>query len=353
MTEILLILLICGYACSIIGVFTVLRNLSMLTDAISHSILLGIVLAFMMTSDLSSPLLFIGAVVMGVITVLSTESLIKFAKIKEDSAVGLVFPFFFSLGVILLSRDLANTHLCVDTVLMGEVLMAPFRRVELLGMSIPLSLRNLGFVTLLNLVVVTVFYKELKVSTFDREFSKISGFSVIFLNYLITVLISITAVSAFDAVGTILVISFLVAPAASAHMLSKNLAKMILISLAYATVNSVVGFFIAFRLNVNISGTIAAVAGINYLLTVVLNPNGVITSAIRRKKQRETLLSQMLLTHIANHEGTAEESRELGIETISNHMKWSRATLQKRADRLVKNGLIKQDENLLCRKMGR
>ena len=108
MNEILLVLIITGIACNTIGVFLVLRNLSMISDAISHSVLLGIVLAYFITSDLNSPLLFIGAISFGILTVLSTETLIKISDIDEDSAIGVIFPIFFSLGVILLSRYARN-----------------------------------------------------------------------------------------------------------------------------------------------------------------------------------------------------------------------------------------------------
>lgn len=343
MLEILVILIITAFACAVIGVFAVLRNIAMISDAISHSILLGIVVAYMITQNIDSPFLFIGAAVMGIITVYSTELILKFSKMKEDSAIGIIFPLFFSLGVILLSKFLSKTHLCVDTVIMGEVLMAPFRRTNFLGIDMSVSMRNLSLVFMLNIFFILIFYKELKASTFDREFAKISGISILLINYLIATLVSITAVAAFDAVGTILVISFLIAPAASAYLVCKRLSRMILFSLVYAFFNTLIGFLIAIKINLNISGMICFVSGLSFFLTVLLNKNGIITGILRRIAQRHKIQLEMLLMHIANHEGKQNENDELGIESIYRHVNWNKSKINNKIKILTKKGLIKTD----------
>lgn len=338
MNEILLVLIITGIACNTIGVFLVLRNLSMISDAISHSVLLGIVLAYFITSDLNSPLLFIGAISFGILTVLSTETLIKISDIDEDSAIGVIFPIFFSLGVILLSRYARNVHLCVDTVLMGEVIMTPFNRAFLFGFNVPLAFKSMFYILLINISFVLLFFKELKLSSFDREFAVVSGFSLIFLHYSLMSLVSITSVMAFDTVGTILVISFLVCPAATALLITKDLKITYVVSSLISVLNVVLGFILAYNINVNIAGMIATVSGINYILVFLFRPQGFITQKFKLRRQREQFFLELLIVHLGNHKGTAEEKEELGIATISNHLKWD----EKRLKKVIKN-LIKEE----------
>jgi manganese/zinc/iron transport system permease protein len=117
--ELLIIAVLVAVACAIPGVFLVLKKMSLISDAISHSVLLGIVVGFMLTHSLSSPLLFIGAVITGLLTVFLSEVLVKSKLVKEDAAIGLVFPALFSIGVILVSRYTGNVHLDTDAVLLG------------------------------------------------------------------------------------------------------------------------------------------------------------------------------------------------------------------------------------------
>lgn len=138
--QTLLVLLVTAIACSLIGVFLVLRSLSMLADAISHSILLGIVIAYFIVKDISSVYLVFGAALFGIITVFSIESLSKTKLVKNDDAVGIVFPMFFALAVILITKYARNVHLDVDVVLMGEVIMAPLNTMNFFGYEIPKSL---------------------------------------------------------------------------------------------------------------------------------------------------------------------------------------------------------------------
>ncbi len=133
--EILAIAVCTAVACSLVGTFLVLRRLAMLSDAISHAILPGIVIAFFITGDLASPWLVLGAAATGVLTVALVEALTRTRRLKEDAAMGLVFPALFSIGVVLISRYAGNVHLDVDAVLLGELAFAPFDRFELGGRS--------------------------------------------------------------------------------------------------------------------------------------------------------------------------------------------------------------------------
>ena len=155
--EIQLIAILVAGACSILGVFLVLKSMAMVSDAITHTILLGIVLAF-----------FIGAGIVGVLTVYLVELLNSTRLLKEDSAIGIVFPLLFSMAVILISKYTKNVHLDVDSVLLGELAFAPFNRIEIFGFSVAKSLVSIFIIFIVNFLFITIFFKELKISTFDK-----------------------------------------------------------------------------------------------------------------------------------------------------------------------------------------
>ena len=288
--EALWVLWLTAVTCALIGSFLVLRHLSMVYDAISHSVLLGIVQAFFAVHDLRSPWLVIGAAVFGVLTVMAVEQLSKTGLIRNHDAVGIVFPLFFALAVILITKYARNVHLDTDMVLMGEVIMAPLYRITVLGYSLPKSLIAMGLIFCVNLAFILIFFKELKLTAFDREFAITLGFSSPFLFYALMTLSSLTAVIAFDAVGAILVVSFLIAPNASAYMLSKDLRQMLLISVLYASANTIIGYLLALVANVSVSGMTAAVAGGTTLLTFFLHKDGLVTTLLRRRKQRRRFI---------------------------------------------------------------
>ncbi len=341
--QTLLVLLVTAIACSLIGVFLVLRRLSMLADAISHSILLGIVLAYFIVKDITSVYLVFGAAIFGIITVLSIESLSKTKLVKNDDAVGIVFPMFFALAVILITKYARNVHLDVDVVLMGEVIMAPLNTMNFLGYEIPKSLLQMSVIGLINLSFIVVFFKELKLTTFDPEFAKIAGFSEVLLFYGLMTLTSFTTVVAFEAVGAILVISFLIAPAASAYLISKNLRTMIIISVIYAIINSILGFVLAMYYNLSMSGMSATMAGITFLLTFLFNKNGFLMKILTRKKNHREFKKDAFLMHIGNHQAQKDASEELGLSTIYRHLSWKKEDIEKYSQILISENKIEVD----------
>ena len=337
------VLLTTAAACAVLSPFLVLRKLSMVSDAISHSVLLGIVTAFFIVKDVGSPFLIAGAALFGVITVFVVEFLSGTGLVKNDDAVGIVFPMFFALAVVLITKFARNVHLDTDVVLMGEVIIAPLNRVEFIGMSLPKALVQMGILLLINLLFVIIFFKELKITTFDRGFAKLAGFSSVALFYVLMTLSSFTAVTAFDAVGAILVVSFLITPGAAAYLISKDLKVMIAISVGYAVINSIIGYVFSLLMNVSMSGMTAAAAGVTFLLTFLFNREGLITAIFIRLQRKSELKLGLFLNHIGNHSGKKEESEELGLGSIKNHLKWKQAEVDKIAGRLIKKGFIRID----------
>ena len=341
--ESLFVLVATAMACAILSPFLVLRKLSMVSDAISHSVLLGIVIAFFIVKDVGSPFLIAGAALFGVITVFVVEFLSGTGLVKNDDAVGIVFPMFFALAVVLITKFARNVHLDTDVVLMGEVIIVPLNRVEFIGMSLPKALVQMGILLLINLLFVIIFFKELKITTFDRGFAKLAGFSSVALFYVLMTLSSFTAVTAFDAVGAILVVSFLITPGAAAYLISKDLKVMIAISVGYAVINSIIGYVFSLLMNVSMSGMTAAAAGVTFLLTFLFNREGLITAIFIRLQRKSELKLGLFLNHIGNHSGKKEESEELGLGSIKNHLKWKQAEVDKIAGRLIKKGFIRID----------
>lgn len=271
MISALIVLILTSISCGLIGIYLVSRKISMLTDAISHTVLLGIVLMFLIVRDLSSPFLLIGAALMGAITVVLVEILGAKNKIGHENAIGVVYPILFSLAVILISKFLRNVHLDLDIVLTGEVIFSSLQKVNILGIEISKNVFQSLIVLLVVIAYILLFYNELKISTFDRDYAIMSGVKVKLVYYSLMLLTSFVAVSSFDSVGGILVISFFIAPAATALLLTKRLGFTILNVVMISIINCLIGYLISIKLNVSMSGTIAFINLLNYCIIIIYN----------------------------------------------------------------------------------
>lgn len=329
--EIQLIAIVVAVACSLPGVFLVLRKMAMMSDAITHTILLGIVIAFFATNSLTSPLLIVGAAIMGVITVFLTEMLNSTRLVSEDSAIGIVFPLLFSIAIIIISKYAGSVHLDTDSVLLGELAFAPFNRMILFGRDIgPKALYSMGIILVLNLLFIVIFFKELKIVTFDPALAAVLGFAPTLIHYSLMTVVSITAVGAFESVGSILVIAFMIGPPVTAYLLTDDLKHLIFISAGVGAVNGVLGYQFAHYFDVSISGSMALMTGIVFFLVFILAPKkGLVTTIRRRKFQEVDFAEKSLLFHVYNHEGDDNEALENGLVTIKNHLTWSDEFLNK------------------------
>ncbi len=265
-----LIAILISISCSLLGVFLVLKSMSMLTDTISHTVLLGIVLSFFVVHDLSSPFLIVGATLVGLFTVYLVELLKNTNLIKEDAAIAVVLSILFSIAVILISKYTANIHLDIDAVLLGELAFAPFYKIEIFGMNIVKGILTSGIILILNIIFISTFFKELKISTFDKTLASVLGLFPTLVHYLLMTLVSVTAVVSFDAVGATLMISFMIGPAATAYLVAKNLKAMIFYSILVGCLSSIIGFHLARFLDVSISGSIAVVIGLIFFITLLI-----------------------------------------------------------------------------------
>ena len=289
--EIQLIAVIVSAACALPGVFLVLRKMSMMSDSITHTILLGIVLAFFLTEDLSSPLLIAGAALMGVATVWLTETLMNTRLMSEDSAVGIVFPLLFSIAIILITRYAGSVHLDTDSVLLGELAFAPFDRLVVFGVDIGAkAIYTSGALLLINVILITVFYKELKIVTFDPMLASLLGFSPGLVHYGLMTLVSLTAVGAFEAVGSVLVVAFMIGPPLTAYLLTDDLKKMLLLSAGFGALSGILGYHAALLPDVSIAGGMAVTTGLIFAVVFIFAPKRGLIGVFIRKIKRDDFM---------------------------------------------------------------
>lgn len=347
--EIQLIAAVVAVACALPGVFLVLRQMAMMSDAISHTVLLGIVVGFFIVEDINSPFLILGAALTGVLTVSLVELLNRTRLVREDAAIGLVFPALFSLAVILISRYAGSVHLDTDAVLLGELAFAPFERFELFGVDIgPISLYVMGGVLLLNLLFIVLFYKELKLATFDPGLAAALGFSPGVIHYGLMTMVSITAVGAFETVGSILVVALMIAPPVSAYLLTDRLPRMLGLSALFGILSAFGGYWLARWLDANIAGSMATTAGLLFGVVFLLAPErGLVALARRRKRQRWNFAQTMLAIHLLNHEGSPEAAYENRVAHLTEHLRWQ-PDFARRVVRLAeRQGLVERQNGHL------
>ena len=260
--------------CAVLGVFLYLRRMSLLADALAHVALPGIVFAFLLSGSLDAPVMLAGAVVVGLLSAVSIETLARQPNIRSDAAIGIVFTSFFAVGVILLSTVVRDAHIDTHCVLFGDLLGVSDRTMWLVVTVVPAVL-----------ALVVVFYRWLAASSFDPRFAAAIGIPVTAVNYGLMTGVTVTAVAGFEAVGAILVIALIIVPAATAHLLADRLVAMIGWAVAHAVVSCWVGMYAAIAVNTSAAGAIVVVGGILYLLAFLFAPrHGRLVRAVRRRR---------------------------------------------------------------------
>ncbi|MEH6534777.1 MAG: metal ABC transporter permease [Psychroserpens sp.] len=343
--EIQLIASLVAIACAIPGTFLVLRKMAMISDAISHSILPGIVVGFFITQDLNSPVLILLAALTGVITVVLVEYIQKTGLVKEDTAIGLVFPVLFSIGVLMIAKKANDIHLDIDAVLVGELALAPFDRLMISGVDVgPKSLWIIGTILIITIILLIAFFKELKLSTFDKGLAASLGFSPAIIHYGLMTVSSITTVGAFDAVGAILVVALMIAPAATAYLLTTDLKKMLVLSIVFGVFSAISGYWFAHWLDASIAGSITTMLGLLFLVVYLFAPSkGVIAVMYRERQQRTEVSLLTFLLHLKNH----DEEEERHVNHLNEHINWQKVRSKTVLDLALKNNMIVIDNNIV------
>ena len=431
---------------ALLGTFLLLRGMSLTSDAISHTVLLGIVVAFILMGsvfgqhpDLSSVWLIAGAAAAGVATVLLTELIYRSGLVKQDAALGLAFPLLFAIAVILVSRVVSDVHLDEDAVMVGEIgvawantnshclsgcesvtinsddpraeltrqctncrslgisprddkaefteictncgeyspaqaWQAGFTKQEPVLVFWPKSITVMAVMTVLTLLAIVLFYKELKLSTFDPTLAAALGFRPTLLHYGLMVLVSLVAVGAFDAVGSILVVAFFIIPPAAAYLLTDRLPRMLVYSSfigaagAYsgydlargnllgivnlsdvlAMLNDLFGLGLSESWDSSISASMVLMTFFFFLVAWAFSPKyGLVSTMLRRRNQRRSFDHQVVLGHIHHHQDSPAASEELAVSTLYRHFRWTPAKMQRTLRQLRARNLVQIEANLV------
>jgi manganese/zinc/iron transport system permease protein len=273
----------CSIACGLLGCFLVLRRMSLLGDAISHAILPGLAAAFVLTNSREPLAMLSGALVVGVLTALLSHGLTRWGRVPEDSAMGVVFTSLFALGVVLITLAARNVDLDPGCVLYGLIEFSPFDTTTVLGLELPRSFVWLSVILAANTALVTLFYKELKIVCFDPYLATTMGISAAVVHYGLMTAVAATCVASFEAVGSILVVSMLVAPGATAHLLTDRLSRMLWIAAGVAGLSAVVGYVLAVWLNTSVAGMVSTVVTGLFVCAVLFAPRyGWVAKQLRR-----------------------------------------------------------------------
>ena len=255
-------------ACGLVGNYLILRRMALVGDAISHSVLPGIAVAFIVSNSRGSAAMFLGALVAGIVTTIIIETIHRRTRVKQDAAIGIAFTSLFALGVILISLFADKVDLDQECVLYGEIAFVPLEEVvKLAGHELgPLPVVRMGVVAVVVVLLLIVFYKELLVTSFDAGLAFSLGINATVVHYGLMSMLSVVVVSAFESVGAILVIAMLILPGATASLLSQRLPVIHLLTVVHAALSAVLGTHLGLWLECSIAGAMVVVGTVWFLL---------------------------------------------------------------------------------------
>jgi len=274
---------------ALLGSFLVLRKMSMVGDAISHAVLPGLVVAYLVSGSRASIPMLIGAALVGMLTTFIIEVFHKKFKLQSDASIGVTFTFLFAIGVIMVSALTGKIDLDQDCVLYGEIAYVPLDSwFTSAGANMgPYTIWILSVATLIIVSFVIIGFKGLKITTFDETYAASLGISTVFWHYALMSMVSLTTVVSFEAVGAILVVAFFIIPAATAYLLTDNLKKMLLLACGFGILSSALGYVLAATINGSIAGSMATVAGFLFLITFIFSPK---QGFFKKRKQTSKLV---------------------------------------------------------------
>ena len=351
----LAIAVLAAVTCSLCGVFLVVKREALVAEGLSHSVLPGIIVAYLILEDRSSPLLFVGAGVMGLVMVLLVDAIRQTRLVNADASLGIVFSALFSIGVLLASLHLRNVHFHADCIIDGNLASASLRPLVVGGVELgPKAFFVLLGSLSLVLVFITLFFKELKLMAFDSSLSHSLGFSPRLMHLSWLGLVSVTTVCAFETAGSILVVALMIAPPATAYLVTKRLSSMLWVSATVGALSAAIGFYIGLLLDISPTAPIATASGFLFLGTVVFAPKqGLVSKSRRRVHHRSILFQHLLLGQVARHSRKNPGSSGLTTESAFSAATWSRSQFQAaKRSCLQQNYLIDQGGSLAMTQVG-
>ena len=272
--------------CSQVGTFLVMRRMSLVGDAISHSVLPGIVVAFLIVGSLDSPWLLVGAGVSGVLATLLIELIHYRSRVKQDAAMGIAFTSLFAFGVLLIGLYAKKVDLDPDCVLFGQVeYLQTYPRVAVFGWEFPRPIVTMAVVGVASTLIVAALYRILLVSSFDPNLAASYRYRPAIVQLVLMTLTSFVVVAAFQAVGAILVIALLILPGATGYLCANRLPVILMLAALHALLSSVLGVFLALWLELNTGAAVVIAGGGLFFLAWMLGPvDGVVVRIWRRRK---------------------------------------------------------------------
>lgn len=312
----LAIAVVSAIVCALCGGLLLVNRQAMVSEGLSHAVLPGIVIAFILLRDINSPWLIPCAALSGLVMVWLTHMLQRTRLVDDDAGLGIVFSAMFSVGILLVSQKLRNTHFHADCVIDGNLALAPLDRFVWQGIDWgPRSFLIMSVMLLIVSLFLIVCYKELKVMLFDPMLASRFGLRPTMLQYICLTIVSLTAVAAFDVAGSVLIVALMIAPPAAAYLLVDRLGPLLLCSALIAVISAVVGFYLAMAIDVSPTGPIASTAGFVFLSVFALAPRrGIIAVILRRRRQRVHTIQHLLLDLIA----TRDRDQLSWNETLQN-----------------------------------
>lgn len=348
---------LCAIAASLLGNFLVLRRLSLMGDAISHSVLPGIAAAFLFSGTRGSVVVLIGAASMGLLTVWLTELIRKYGKVEESAAIGVVFTSLFAVGLIMMVRAGDKIDLDPSCVLYGNLEMIILEKVATPFGEVPQVVVTISVVCLLNALCIAVFFKQWQLSTFDPLLSQAQGISPTLFHYMLASLVAVTCIASFEAVGNILVVAMLVVPAATAFLLCKQLHAMILVSVVIGTASAITGHMLAISVpvafgfkSVNSAAMMAVASGIFLVIAVIASPKaGVLVRLIEQRTVARKIIGEDILALLYRHSERRMKNNNIPIpenrsvltkRDIAVQLKITLQRLSSVTSELVRNGWV-------------
>ena len=330
-------------SCSLVGTFLVLRRMAMLGDAISHSVLPGIAIAFLLTSSRNSWIMLVGAAVLGVVTAFMVQTLSSRGRVRNDAAIGVTFTALFALGVILISRFASKVDLDTDCVLYGVLELTPLNTLIFAGREWgPLAFWQMLFVCLLTIGFIVIFYKELKLTSFDPPLATALGINALVMHYALMAMVSVVTVGSFEPVGAILVVAMIVVPPATAYLWTHDLKKMLWISGLIGVFSATTGYFLGLYWDASVAGTMTMVAGVLFTGAFLFSPtSGLVTKKNAQRKLGEEIVREDALQILWR----ARERQQLAmsVSAIAGSARSDLQMMKKMLGNLANGGLVTQN----------
>jgi manganese/zinc/iron transport system permease protein len=301
-TWIVIIGALCAAGCAIPGTILVLRRMSLMGDAISHTVLPGIAIAFLITGSRDPMAMLIGAVIVGLITAFLVQAIQSLGKVEAGASMGIVFTVLFAFGLVLMRQAVDHVDIDPDCVLYGSIELAWFDQ-NPDGLGIPRGAIVNGIMLLANLFVLLLFYKEFKITSFDPALAKSQGIHPSLMHYILMTMTAATAVAAFETVGSILVVAMLIVPPATAYLLTHRFGMMFVLAIFISVLSAIIGHISAITIptwfgfsGTSTAGAMAVATGACFFIAWIASPqDGMFVRIWRRFSMRLHVVREDIL----------------------------------------------------------